>query len=297
MKLAARDLRIFATIVDAGGISAAARQLGMPKSSVSRELTAIEARLGTRLIQRSTRHLSLTEPGDVLISYARRIVEELENAEAAVEALEELPSGHLAVTAPYAMVRFTFGPNLPAFLERYPALSLSINPTIEIIDLIENRIDVAIRIGEPPQSTLIARKLVEMPLILAASPAYLADHGHPATPLDLADHSLIELGARTSEVRWRLFDGAGGVFVVEVRPRLAIVEPAVILDLVEQGMGIGILPMVYARPAITAGRLVRVLPHLHCGIKPIHVLYPSRRLLAPKVRAFIDFAIECMGER
>ena len=297
MKLAARDLRIFATIVDAGGISAAARQLGMPKSSVSRELAAIEARLGTRLIQRSTRHLSLTEPGDVLISYARRIVEELENAEAAVEALEELPSGHLAVTAPYAMVRFTFGPHLPAFLDRYPALSLSINPTIEIIDLIENRIDVAIRIGEPPQSTLIARKLVDVPLILAASPAYLAQHGAPATPLDLADHSLIELGGRTADVRWRLFDGAGGVIVVEVRPRLAIIEPAVILDLAEQGLGIGILPMVYARPAIEAGRLVRVLPHLHCGIKPIHALYPSRRLLAPKVRAFIDFAIECMGAR
>lgn len=295
MKFTPIELRTFATIIDVGGISAAARKLGMPKSSVSRELAVLEERLGTRLIQRTTRSLSLTHAGEVLLSYARRIVEELENAEAAVEALRETPRGNLSVTVPYAFARFILAPRLALFRARYPELRISINPTIRVLDLIEEGVDVAIRIGEIPPSSMVARKLAEIPLILVASTLYARAHGLPDSPEQLTAHSLIDLTARATETMWRLQGRRGEAAQIQVTPRLAIAEPSILLDLAEQGLGIAVAPHIYAATAIGAGRLIRVLPEYVRGQNPIHAVYPSRRLLTPKVRAFIDFASECLG--
>ncbi len=297
MKLTVLDLRTFAAIVDLGGISAAARKLGLQKSSVSRDLAALEARLGARLFQRTTRHISLTEAGEVLSAYAHRVVEELENAEAAVSALHDAPRGHLAVTAPYAFVRHILAPHLAAFHARFPDLRVSLVPTIRNLDLIEEGMDVAIRVGDLPPTSLIARRLAQTQLVLVASHDYVQTHGLPVTPPELNGHSLIDLRTTATENRWQLFGAFGQVITCPVSPRLAIAEPSILLDMVEQGAGIGAVPYVYAAGPIAAGRIVRVLPAFHQGLRPIHAIYPSRRLLTLKVRVFVDFAQDCLSGR
>jgi DNA-binding transcriptional LysR family regulator len=294
MKLTALDLRTFAAIVDLGGISAAARKLGLQKSSVSRDLAALEARLGARLFQRTTRRIALTEAGEVLSAYAHRVVEELENAEAAVSALHDAPRGHLAVTAPYAFVRHILAPRLASFHSRFPDLRVSLTPTIRNLDLIEEGMDVAIRVGDLPPTSLIARRLAETQLVLVASNDYARVHGLPATPADLGRHCLIDLRTTAPENRWQVTGATGEVVTCPVSPWLAIGEPSILLDLVEQGVGIGAVPYVYAADPMAAGRIVRVLPGFHRGLRPIHAIYPSRRLLTPKVRAFVDFAEACL---
>jgi len=296
MAIDPRSLGLFATIVDEGGLSAAARRLGVSKSSVSRELAGLESRLGLRLLQRTTRRLALTEAGELMLDHARRVADEIADAEAAIETLRAAPCGQLNITAPFAVVRFVLAPRLPAFLAAHPGLALAFVPTIDNLDLIESRIDVAIRIGALPDSSLVARRLIETPLILAAAPEYLAARGMPAEPDDLATHDVVLLGNRADPGRWALECAADGrVHETMVAPRLAINEPSVVLDLVRGGLGIGVLPMIYARAEIEAGRLVRVLPGWRRGARPIHALYPSRQQLTPKVRAFVDFAAACFS--
>lgn len=292
MRFAANDLAIFAAIVDQGGVSAAARRLAMPKSSVSRALSALEEELGTRLLHRTTRQLSLTDAGTVLLGHARRIVEELDNAGAAVEALSDAPRGQLVVTAPYAIVRHRFAPRLAAFQARYPDLQLAIDPTIKVLDMVEAGIDVAIRIGELPDSSLVAKKLTDVPLVLVAAANWPGPR--PTDPEALSTLPVIDLAPRATATRWQL-SGPTGSVSVPVRPRLAIAEPSILLDLVEQGLGIGTAPALYAEPLIAAGRLRPVLPGWHRGTRPVHALYPSRKLLSPKVSAFIAFAADCLA--
>jgi DNA-binding transcriptional LysR family regulator len=169
MKLSTLDLRMFAAVADLGGISAAARHLGRQKSTVSRDLALLEDRLGTRLVNRTTRHVSLTDAGELLAAHARRVVEEMEQAEAALSAMSDEPRGPLRLTAPYAFVRFVLAPQLAGFLARYPLIRLSIDPTTKVLDLVEEGLDLAIRIGDLPSSSLVARKLADVPLVLVAS--------------------------------------------------------------------------------------------------------------------------------
>lgn len=297
MKLTTLDLHTFVAIVDAKGISAAARALGVPKSSVSRELAALEERLGTRLIERTTRRLSLTHAGEVLISYARRVAEELDNAEAAVESLREQPRGHLAITAPYAMLKHILIPELPRFQARYPELTMSIDPTLRVLDLIDERIDVALRFGPGTSPEWTGQKLADLPLILVASSAYTRKRGMPASPLDLARHDLIDMGARAEPNEWRLVQGGGQSTAIPVAPRVAVADPSIVLDLAEAGLGIATAPRILAAKSLQARRLVHVLPSFTRGVRSLHAVYPSRRLLTPKVQAFVAFVAECLENR
>lgn len=296
MKLTSLDLRVFAAIVELGGISAAARKLNMQKSSVSRDLAALEERLGTRLIQRTTRRISLTDAGEVLAAFAQRVTEELENAEAAVDALHGEPRGHLVTTVPYAIMRFVLAPRMAEFHAHYPHLHVSIDPSIRVLDLFEAGIDVAIRVGELPTSSLVARTLLHTTVILVASPAYIAEHGAPDDPSHLTQHRVIDLSSKASRSAWQLYKQNGEAISVMVEPTLAINEPSIALDLAVQGMGITTLPMLYAAKALRTGSLRRVLPDFDRGRRGIHAVYPSRRLLTPKVRAFIDFVEQCLRD-
>lgn len=296
MKLTSLDLRVFAAIVELGGISAAARKLNMQKSSVSRDLAALEERLGTRLIQRTTRRISLTDAGEVLAAFAQRVTEELENAEAAVDALHGEPRGHLVTTVPYAIMRFVLAPRMAEFHARYPHLHVSIDPSIRVLGLFEAGIDVAIRVGELPTSSLVARTLLHTTVILVASPAYIAEHGAPDDPTHLTQHRVIDLSSKASRSAWQLYKQNGEAISVMVEPTLAINEPSIALDLAIQGMGITTLPMLYAAKALRTGALQRVLPDFDRGRRGIHAVYPSRRLLTPKVRAFIDFVEQCLRD-
>lgn len=294
MKVSTLDLRLFAAIVDLGGISAAARHLEREKSSVSRELAALEARLGVRLLQRTTRRIAPTEAGEVLAAYARRVVEELENAEAAIESLSDAPRGQLRVTAPHALIRFVLAPRLAAFEASYPELRVSLDPTVQVLDLVEAGFDLALRVGELPPSSLVARKLHESPLVLVATREYLRAHGNPRDAQALARHRLIALHAQANADRWALHAG-DKVESVEVVPRFVVPDPGIVLDLALQGLGIATVPLLYAAAHIVDKSLVRVLPRMHRGLRPIHAVYPSRRQLTPKVRAFVEFAAEAIA--
>lgn len=290
MKISTFDLRLFAAIADFGSLSAAARQMGREKSSVSRDLAALEDRLGTRLLNRSTRRISLTEAGQVLLDHARRVVAETLAAEAAIDALGEEPRGVLRVTAPYAILRFVLAPGLPAFAARHPHLRLELDASTNVVNLIEEGFDVAIRTGPMPPSSLIVRRLCDAMLVLAAAPAYRDRAGLPEGPGDLCRHATLDLNRALVPTPWTLHRAEGGSTPVQVDPLLATADPGVLLDLALQGMGIATLPDVYAAPLFATGALVPVLPGYHRGIRPVQAVFPTRHQISPKVRAFLDFA-------
>jgi DNA-binding transcriptional LysR family regulator len=289
-KLAAMDLRLFAAIADTGGITAAAQRLGATKSLVSRELMALEDRLGTRLVHRTTRKLSLTETGELLASYARRVVEELEAAEAAIEASQASPRGDLRVSAPFSVLRFVLAPRLPAFHAAYPEIRLALDASMRIVDLVEDGIDVAIRIGELPSSSLVARKLAAIPVILAASPHYLKGRKPLRTPGDLLEHELLNLRGDLASEIWTLTSAHAAPAPVAIRPKIAVHDPGILIDLLIQGLGVASVPLLYAEDSLRSGRLQHVLPEWRRGEAPVHAIHPSRRSLSPKVRAFLGFA-------
>ena len=293
MKASAYDLRIFAAIVDLGSLSAASRTMKLPKSTLSRNLAGLEERFGARLIERTTRRLRLTEAGEVLMAHARRVGEELENAESALEELRETPRGSLVVSAPYSFALHVLAPRLDSFRKVCPEVTLSILPGAQPVDFVADGIDLAIRVGELGPSSLVARRLAEIALVLVASPEFLARRGTPAAPRDLARLPLIELKSRAQPTQWRLF-GPGGETSIDVTPAIATPEPAIALELAERGQGIATAPLLYASERMRSGALVRVLPDYHRGLRPVHAVYPSRRLLSPKMRAFIEFASECV---
>lgn len=295
MKLSTIDLRLFAAIADLGGITAAARKLGLTKSLVSRELASLEERLGTRLVQRTTRKVSLTDTGELLATYARRVVEEMDNAEAAIEATRETPRGMLKVSVPFSILRFVLVPRLAEFRARYPEIRLSIDASMRVVDLVEEGVDVAIRIGELPGSSLVARRLAVTPLVLVASRRYLDRRGRPKEPGDLIAHDILSLGRVAEPEMWTLATAGGDSVAVAVAPSIAVHDPGMLLDLARQDFGIAPIPQLYARRAIADGDVERVVPEFDRGTAPIHAVYPSRRILAPKVRAFVDFAADAMN--
>jgi DNA-binding transcriptional LysR family regulator len=283
-KLSSVDLRLFAAVADLGGITAAANRLGLLKSQVSRDLMRLEESLGVRLLQRTTRKVSLTEPGALLAAYARRVVEEMDNAEAALEAMRETPRGDLVVSAPYA------------FLERHPEIRLAIDPSLRLTDLVEEGDDVAIRVGELPSSSLVARRLAAIPLVLVASPDYIAAHGASERPDDLIRHTIIDLRRDLGGSAWTLVDPAGAPHEAPIRPFLAVGDPGVIRDAALEGLGVAPVPLAYVAEDIAKGRLVRLLPGFTRGAPPIHAVFPSRRTLAPKTRAFVEFVAEIVAQ-
>ncbi len=295
MKLSTVDLRLFAAIADHRGITAAARRLGLTKSLVSRELATLESRLGTRLVQRTTRHVSLTDTGELLATYARRVVEEMDNAEAAIEASRETPRGALKITAPFSIIRFLLAPRLGAFNARYPDIQIALDATTRVVDLVEEGIDVAIRTGRLNDSRLVTRWLGEVPQILVASPRYIAARGKPETVADLAAHAIINLQRELKPETWSLEAEKGPPVKVHVSPQFALHDPGILIDLATQGLGIGVAPRFYVSEAITRGELVQVLPGYRRALVPIQAVYPSRRMLAPKVRVFVDFAAEVIS--
>jgi DNA-binding transcriptional LysR family regulator len=295
MKISTFDLRLFAAVVDHGGITAGARALNREKSTVSRELAALEERLGVRLLQRTTRSVSVTEAGEVFLAYARRVVEELENAERAIDSLSDEPRGLLRATVPYAFIRFVLAPRLQGFQDRYPELRIALDPTTRVVDLIEEGFDVAIRIGELPVSSLIARKLGTSEVVLVASKHYAKNHPLPQQLQDLKDHRLIDLSTNVSATEWQFISQDRHNMSLPVSPRMAIADPGVLLDMVVSDLGVGTIPMIYADAGIRSGALVRVLPDWSRGTRPVHAVYPSRRQLTPKVRVFLDFVAESLA--
>ena len=280
------DLRAFARIADLGSLSGAARALGMPKSSASRSLARLEGVAGTALMERSTRHLRLTDAGHLLLRHARRILDDVGEAETALAGMIGVVRGTLRVSVGYTFAVGPLAAMLPGFLSRYPEVRVVLDTGNRNVDLLAEEFDLAIRIGPLPDSDLIARRLATVALWTCASPTYLAARGMPTTPDDLRSHALISRLDRRAAWRFRAPDGA--VQEIEIVPGTVIPEPAVLRRVLIGGAGIGKLPDFHAADAVAEGTLVRLLPEYGEDSVEVHALYPSHRSLSAKVRVFID---------
>jgi DNA-binding transcriptional LysR family regulator len=294
------ELVVFARVVDAGSFTAAAAALEMPKSTVSRKVTDLEARLGARLLQRTTRKLHLTDAGTAYYSYCARIVAEMEEAEHAVGRLQEVPRGRLRVTTP---LNFAFlGPILTSFARRYPEVIFDVVSTDRVVDLVEEGFDLAIRAGPlPDSSTLVARSLGSMARIVVASARYLKKHGRPRAPGDLARHDALVFGAGANPSTWQLVAGtstshpgqgtgrnATATLEVAVKARLVVNDFDVLLQAARADLGVAMLPLFVGAEEIRARRLEHLLKEWSSPPARIHAVYPSTRHLSPKVKAFVE---------
>ena len=285
-------MRLFAKVVETGGFSAAARQVGLNASSVSRQVGRLEDALGTRLLNRSTRHIGLTEAGRLYYERASRIVADVDEANAAVAELAEAPRGTLRLNVPVVFGRRYVAPYMREFLETHPDVHVELNVTDHYVDLIEEGADLAIRIGGPSQSSYIVRKLATIDRVLCASPEYFARHGRPRRPEDLARHNCIVYRLQPGEVVWELI-GEDGTFAVPVSGNFASNNAVAIAAAMTAGIGIALLPVWIVGREIQQGRAGIVLgdyrAHPTDLADEVYAVFPHARNLSAKVRACVDF--------
>ncbi|MDJ0942624.1 MAG: LysR family transcriptional regulator [Kiloniellales bacterium] len=288
-------MAIFARVVELKSFTRAARELGMTKSTVSKQIGRLEDRLGLRLLNRSTRQLSLTEAGAAFYQGCRQMVAEAEQAEQAVSFLAEAPRGTLYVNAPVSFGTLHLLPGLPDFLRRYPELRVEVTLNDRIVDLIEEGFDVGVRIRKLADSALVSRRLAPSRRILAASPDYLARRGPPQRPEDLAAQDCLIYAYQAEGALWRL-SGPDGKREVKVAGRLRANNGEALLAAAVGGAGIAFLPTFICGDALRDGRLARVLPGWADEEGAVHVICPPGRNLLPKVRVFIDDLVtRCAG--
>jgi DNA-binding transcriptional LysR family regulator len=287
---------VLAAVVEGGSFVRAADALGLTASGVSRAISRLEARVGVRLLERTTRSVGLTDEGRRFYTQVAPLLSGLE--EAAVEAggATELVRGRLRVNADPYFSRLLLGPRLGEFLDRYPDLQLEVLTRNEIGELIADGMDLAVRFGEPPQTSLIARQILATRVVTVASPAYLARHGRPKVPQDLAQHTCIQfqdpLTGRPFE--WEFRRGQKTI-LVETRSRLLVNDAGTTLATLFAGIGIAQVFELGIKEELRNGQLVELFPDWPDETFPLYVFYPSRRHLPAKVRAFIDFCVEVVG--
>lgn len=286
------EILVFARVVEAGSFVGAARALEMPKSTVSRKVSDLEARLGARLLHRTTRKLSLTDVGRAFYQRAARMVAEAEEAERVVGQMQEVPRGLLRVTTP---LNFGFlGPIIASFLGRYPEVQVEIVCADRIVDLVAEGFDVAVRAGPLVDSTSIARRLGALRSYLVASPAFLKKHGAPETPGDLERFDCVIFGAGGDRTSWRLYKD-GKTIAVNVRARVTVNDFDLLDEAARSGLGIAMLPIFRCIEHLRTRRLARVLPQWCSPEVPLSAVFPSSRHVSPKVKAFLDHLRETMS--
>ncbi|BAI75601.1 transcriptional regulator (plasmid) [Azospirillum sp. B510] len=279
------ELRTFVRIVAAGSLSAAGREMNLALSVVSKRLASLERRTDTRLVARSTRRLALTEEGRRLHAHAQRILAEIAEAEEALSHGRVEPRGVLRVGAPAALGRIHVGPVCRALVEAYPGISVDLCLTDRMVDLIDEGMDVVVRIGVPRDSTLVMRRLADNHRVVVGAPAYLERRGHPVAPRDLERHDCIQY--RGAGGRWRLL-GPGGMVEVDTASRLRSDNGDVAQDWALAGCGLILKSWIDVQDDLAAGRLMRVLPDWHGDPAPVCALFPSQRQLPTRVRLFLD---------
>jgi DNA-binding transcriptional LysR family regulator len=288
------QLAVFAKVAELKSFTKAAEALGLSKSAVSKYVAALEEAWGARLIQRTTRRLSLTDVGTALFERAQRIVAEIEEAERAVTDLSVEPRGTLRVSAPMSFGIRHLGPVLADFMVRFPALHVDLALNDRMVDIVEDGFDLAIRIAKLPDSSLIARKLCPGRRITCASPDYWRRHGIPKTPADLKNHNCLMYTYLLSPGELR-FDGPEGPLTVPVAGTLHSNNGDILRAAALAGIGFYFAPTFLVGDDVRAGRLERVLPDYDDTSLSIYAVYPHTRHLSAKVRAFIDFLAERFG--
>ncbi|KVL29788.1 LysR family transcriptional regulator [Burkholderia territorii] len=280
-------LETFARIVSAGSLSAAARELDLSLSVVSKRLAHLESRLGVRLLHRTTRQQTLTDDGAQFHAQVLRILAEIDRAETLMSDRRGTVGGVLRVTAPGELGRLRIAPLVAAFQRRHPELTVHLMLTDTIVDLLAHDIDVAVRIGSLADSTMIARELAPNHRVLCASSGYLAVHGQPTHPAELRAHRCIVMGDQP-RTEWR-FDGAQGAVTVEVTAALLTNDGGAARTLALEGAGIALKSIWDVGADLHAGRLVRVLPTFAAPAAPLHAVYPGGRHVPLRVRTFVDY--------
>lgn len=280
----------FVAVAETGNFTRAAKRLGISTAQVSRQISALETRLSTRLFYRTTRRVSATEAGEIYYQHCRQVLEALEEAERSITNMQLVPRGRLKLTAPVTYGEKSIAPLLNDFVMRYPELEVEVNLTNQTLDLVAEGYDLAVRLGKLEDSTLMARRLASRTLYVCASPAYLSARGTPHSLSELAHHNCL-LGNLDY---WR-FQEAGQPRNVRVSGNIRCDSGRALLDAVLKGIGIVQLPGYYVKRALDSGALVPLLTHYQEDDDGIWAVYPHNRHLSPKVRMLLDFFVESLG--
>lgn len=289
------DLTFFAQAVDSGGFAPAARRFGVPKSTLSKRVAALEDALGVRLIERNSRNFRLTEMGQDFYQHARAALIEVESAQDVVRQRLAEPSGTVRLTAAVPVVQFQLAQHVPALALAYPKLQLQVHASDRFVDIVQEGYDIAVRshFAPLPDSGLVQRLLAVERIILVASPGYLQAHGAPRAPAQLAGHA--GLLTRPDASTWRLQKKSSQDVLVAPRARLVADEGVLLLQAAAAGLGIAPLPEQSCRQHLASGALVQVLPRWSAGTVTTTALLPHRRSVLPSVRAVLDFLAERVG--
>ncbi len=286
------EMEAFITVVDQGGFTGAAQRLGISKSAVSKHISSLEARLGARLLDRTTRRVNPTEIGLSYYDRAKQVISVASDADEMVTSMQSTPRGMLRVSAPVSFGLLYGAPAIAEFLRTYQEISMDLQLSDHFVDLIEDGFDLALRIGALPDSTLKARKIAETELTLVASPGYISENGLPQSIDALSEHKLFHYSMLSTGNVWRLKSRSGEERQVRVGGALSANNGDVLLQAALSGLGIGLLPSFLVGDHIKAGRLTVLLddhPKTRFGI---HVVYPPGLYTQPKTRAFIDFMVD-----
>lgn len=290
-------MTVFAAIVDGGSLSAAGRKLGVPLATVSRKLTDLEAYLKTRLITRSTRKLVLTDAGRDYLAACRQILEQVDEAERTAAGAYANVRGQLVVAAPIVYGRLHVVPVVAEFLEQHPEIDIQLRLGDRNVNLIEEHVDVALRIGTLPDSGLVATQVGAIRRVVCASPDYLLRFGTPLAPDDLAAHSCISFDGLEAATAWTFVGKDGEKWQVAIHSRLTVTTADAAIAASTLGLGLTRVLSYQVADALGDGRLVRVLGDHEPPAVPASLIYPGRGRLPMKTRAFIDFAVGRMRER
>jgi DNA-binding transcriptional LysR family regulator len=283
------SMGVLLAVVDAGSLSAAGRKLGMPLATVSRKVSELEAALGTRLLIRSTRQMALTESGHGYVAACRRILEDVGEAERDAAGEYRAPRGDLVITAPVVFGRLHLLPILVGFLQAYPEVNARLALGDRIVNLLDEHVDLGLRIGTLPESGMVATNVGSLRRVACASPAYLARAGTPRHPRELGAHSCVHFDALPAGNAWR-FQDKGADSIVAINPRLTVSTAEAAIDAAIEGLGVACVLSYQVEAALRAGKVVLVLRAFEPAPIPVNLVYSSQGRLPLKLRALLDFA-------
>jgi len=290
------SMSVLLTVVEAGSLSAAGRKLGMPLATVSRKVSDLETHLKARLLTRSTRQLSLTDAGRAYVAACKRILEDLNEAERAASGEYSAPRGDLVVTAPIVFGRLHVLPVTVGFLKAYPEVDLRLVLGDRVIDLLENHVDLAVRIGELPDSSLSATRVGTIGRLVCGSPGYFAARGTPTAPADLGAHQCITFDTLLSPASWT-FTADGAELSVPIHSRLTVNTAEAAVDAAIAGVGVTRVLSYQIEDALRAGLLNVVLREFEPTPVPVSLVFAKQKPLPLKLRAFLDYAVPRLRER
>ncbi len=291
------EMEAFAHVVDQGGFTDAARKMGISKSAVSKHISSLEARLGARLLNRTTRRVSPTEIGLAYYDRARRVLNDAGEADALVSSMQSAPTGLLRVSVATDFGSLHLSPVLGSFLSQYPDMSVNLELDNRYIELISEGYDAAIRVGEMEDSTLRARKIADSTLRMVASPKYLEVHGRPRRIDDLSAHKLLHYSNQSNNAVWKMTSLSGEKRHMRTTGSFTVNDGQSLLNAAINGLGIAYLPSFLYHAAMDTGLVEDVMPELPKERQGIYVVYPPGKFTQPKVRAFIDFLVMTFAKK